>query len=197
MARKSVADRRQEIIDATLAAIGRDGLPAVRTQQLASTLGISTSLIFYHFGTLEHLIAAAFQHAAEHDLRRLASARARRGTALQRLRRVLALYGPTGPAEGWRLWIEGWAASLRNPGLRQVTEQLDLRWRTAVTELVAEGVAVGEFRCADPRAAAWRITALLDGLAVQLVARDATLRKEEVTAWVEDAVTRELGLQGV
>jgi AcrR family transcriptional regulator len=197
MPRKPAPDRRQQIVGATLAAIREQGLPAVRTANVAATLGVSTSLIFYHFGTLENLIGEAFQYAAEQDLERLEKARGQEGTALRRLRAVLELYAPTGEAEGWTLWIEGWAASVRDPALRELTQRLDLRWREAVTELIAEGVAAGEFRCPDPRAAAWRTTALLDGLAVQLVARRDTLSRAEVTAWVDDVVARELGIDPV
>jgi AcrR family transcriptional regulator len=194
MVRKSLPSRRQEIIDTTLDVIRRQGLPAVRTANLASALGVSTALIFYHFGTLEKLVAAAFEDAAGRDLERLDQARTGGGTALERLREVLRHYGPTGDAEGWKLWIEGWAAALRDPVLRDLTQRLDLRWREAVAELITEGVAAGEFRCAEPRAAAWRITALLDGLAVQLVVRRGTLTPEQVTAWVGEAVARELDI---
>jgi AcrR family transcriptional regulator len=194
MARKSVARRREEIISTTLDVIQRQGLPAVRTANLASALGVSTALIFYHFSTLENLIATAFDHAAERDLERLAEARSGPGTALARLGEVLRMYGPTGDASGWTLWIEGWAASLRDPVLRELSQRLDLRWREAVTDLIAEGVAAGEFRCPDPRGAAWRITALLDGLAVQLVVRHGTLSEDEMAAWVRQAVARELDI---
>jgi len=195
MARKSVPGRREEIISTALDVIQRQGLPAVRSANVASALGVSTALIFYHFGTLENLIATAFDRAAERDLQRLAEARGGDGTALARLDAVLRMYGPTGDASGWTLWIEGWAAALRDPVLRDLGQRLDLRWREAVTELIAEGVAAGEFRCADPRGAAWRITALLDGLAVQLVVRQGTVSGDEVATWISQTVARELDLR--
>jgi AcrR family transcriptional regulator len=194
MARKPVPSRRQEIIDTTLEVIRQQGLPAARTANLAAALDISSALIFYHFGTLEKLVAEAFEYAAGLDLERLDEVRRADGTVTDRLRAVLRLYGPTGDAEGWKLWIEGWAAALHDPAIRELTQQFDLRWREAVADLIAEGVAAGEFQSADPSGAAWRVTALLDGLAVQLVVRRDTVTQEQVTAWVEQALAHELGI---
>jgi hypothetical protein len=103
-------------------------------------------------------------------------------------------YAPTGQAKGWRLWIEGWAAALREPALREVTQGLDRQWKAAITEVVAEGVAAGEFRCPDPAATALRLTALLDGLAVQMTAYEDTVPRARAQAWVDEALARELGL---
>lgn len=60
------------------------------------------------------------------------------------------------------------SAALREPALREATRGLDHRWKTAPTEVIAEGVAAGESTCPDPPATAPRLAALLDGLAVQL-----------------------------
>ncbi len=192
MARKTVAVRREEIVLAALAKIEERGFAGVRAADVAKALDISTALIFYHFGTLEKLVIDAFRQAAETDLAMLRTAMDEPGDVLARLRAVLKVYGPTGKASGWRLWIEAWASALHDDELRAVAQRLDLDWRDAVTALIAEGAERGEFTCPDPRAAAWRLTALLDGLAVQLVARDGTVTPSEYTDWVEQALANEL-----
>ena len=194
MARKGVAVRRDEIVLAALDQVRQRGIAGVRAADVAKALEISTSLVFYHFGTLENLIIEAFRHAAEADLGLLRETMACTGDVLVRLRTVLNWYGPTSKASGWELWIEAWAASLRDPQLRAVAQRLDLRWREAVVALIAEGVGAGEFTCPDPRAAAWRLTSLLDGLAVQMVTRDASVTAAECTEWLEQALGPELGL---
>ncbi len=107
--------------------------------------------MLYHFSTKENLVAAAFTHAAEDDLAQLRKLLGRRTTALRRLRAAVRWYAPTGQAKGWRLWIEGWAAALREPALREVTRDLDRQWKAALTEVIAEGVAAGEFRLPGSR----------------------------------------------
>ncbi|WP_437097202.1 TetR/AcrR family transcriptional regulator [Streptomyces sp. enrichment culture] len=170
------------------------GVAAVRVSDVASALGVSNALVLYHFSTKEKLVAAAFAYAAEGDLARLRKLLGRRTTAVHRLRSAVRWYAPTGRAKGWRLWIEGWAMALREPALREVTRDLDRRWKAAITEVIAQGVAAGEFRCPDPAASALRLTALLDGLAVQLTSYDGAVSRTRAREWADEALARELGL---
>ncbi|MFI6876981.1 TetR/AcrR family transcriptional regulator [Streptomyces sp. NPDC050400] len=193
--RLSVAERREELLRAAIEQIEARGVAAVRISDVASALGVSNALVLYHFSTKEKLVAAAFTYAAEDDLAHLRKLLGRRTTALKRLRAAVRWYAPTGQAKGWRLWIEGWAASLREPALREVTRDLDKRWKAALAEVVAEGVAAGEFSCPDPTAAALRLTALLDGLAVQMTTYDGAVSRARTQEWVDEALARELGLE--
>ncbi len=71
--------------------------------------------------------------------------------------------------------------------------ELDLRWKEALTTVIRDGAESGEFTVADPRAAAWRITALMDGLAVQSIVHRGLQNREQCATWVRDFVERELG----
>ncbi|WP_432195102.1 TetR/AcrR family transcriptional regulator [Streptomyces sp. bgisy027] len=193
--RLSVAERREELLSAAVEQIEVRGVAAVRIADVASVLGVSNALVLYHFDTKEKLVAAAFSHAAEGDLAHLRRLLGRRTTALRRLRAAVRWYAPTGQAKGWRLWIEGWAAALREPALQEVTRDLDRQWKGAITEVIAEGVAAGEFRCPDPGATALRLTALLDGLAVQLTSYPGAISRTRAQEWVDEALAQELGLE--
>ncbi|WP_328875141.1 TetR family transcriptional regulator [Streptomyces sp. NBC_00287] len=193
--RLSVAERREELLRAAIEQIEARGVAAVRIADVASALGVSNALVLYHFSTKEKLVAAAFAHAAEDDLAHLRKLLGRRTTALRRLRTAVRWYAPTGQAKGWRLWIEGWAAALREPALREVTQALDTEWKAAIAEVIAEGVAAGEFHCPDPQGAALRLTALLDGLAVQLTSYPGALSHARAQEWADEALARELGVQ--
>ncbi|MEU1656791.1 TetR family transcriptional regulator C-terminal domain-containing protein [Streptomyces griseofuscus] len=192
--RLSVAERQGELLRAAVEQIEARGVAAVRIADVAAALGVSNALVLYHFSTKEKLVAAAFAHAAEDDLARLRKLLGRRTTALRRLRAAVRWYAPTGQAKGWRLWIEGWAAALREPALREVTRDLDRRWKAALAEVIAEGVSDGEFSCPDPQAAALRLTALLDGLAVQLTSYPGSVPRARAQEWADQALARELGV---
>lgn len=193
--RLSVAERREELLRAAVEQISARGVAAVRIADVAAALGVSNALVLYHFSTKERLVAAAFTHAAEADLAHLRGLLARRTSALRRLRAAVRWYAPTGQAKGWRLWIEGWAAAPREPALREVTRELDRQWKTAIAEVIEEGAAAGEFCCPEPDAAALRLTALLDGLAVQLTSYTGTVSRARAQQWVDEALARELGLE--
>ncbi|MFG2966816.1 TetR/AcrR family transcriptional regulator [Streptomyces sp. NPDC048288] len=192
--RLSVAERREELLRAAIEQIEARGVAAVRIADVASALGVSNALVLYHFSTKEKLVAAAFAYAAEDDLAHLRKLLGRRTSALRRLRAAVRWYAPTGQAKGWRLWIEGWAVALREPALRDVGKGLDQQWKAALTEVIAEGVAAGEFRCPDPSATALRLTALLDGLAVQLTSYPGGVPRARAQQWVDEALARELAL---
>ncbi|WP_030346835.1 TetR/AcrR family transcriptional regulator [Streptomyces sp. NRRL S-1022] len=192
--RLSVAERREELLRAAIGQIEARGVAAVRIADVAAALGVSNALVLYHFSTKEKLVAAAFGYAAEDDLAHLRKVVGRRTTALRRLRAAVRWYAPTGQAKGWRLWIEGWAVALREPALREVTRELDKAWKAAIAEVIAEGVTAGEFACADPAGTALRLTALLDGLAVQLTSYPGAVARSRAQEWVDDALARELGL---
>lgn len=186
--------RRDEILRAAVRELERRGFAHTRVADIAAELGVSTALVFYHFDTKEALFAAAFADAAERDVRRLEEAVAAKGPATAKLKAILRLYAPVGSTSGWPLWIDAWAAALREPALRRVSRRLDVRWKDAVAGVISAGVDNGELTCPDPHAAAWRITAMLDGLAVQVTVHRGVVTRTELSTWVAELTERELGL---
>ena len=91
-----------------------------------------------------------------------------------RLERAIETYLPSLRRDpSWVLWIDVWGEALRDANLRRISEELDAAWVELIAEIIADGVAAGVFRCADPVASAWRLCALLDGLGLQVVLHQA------------------------
>lgn len=193
--KKQAADRREDILNATLDLIEEKGVNQVRGDDLAKTLGVSSGLIFYHFDNLQRLVTSAVEYATERQMEHLARRIEESGDdVVDRLHAVLREYGPTGTNFGWRLWIECWSGSLRDVELRKVVRSLDADWRGLITALVDEGVRIGVFVCPDPAGAASRLTALLDGLAVQHVAFDGAVTVAQIDDAISLTLSRELGV---
>lgn len=191
--RRSVEVRRGEILLATLEQVEARGLASTRVSDVADALGVSSALVFYHFGTKDDLVAQAFAQAVHQDLDELERQVARGRDPQDRLRRVLRAYGPTGRAVSWRLWIDGWALAQREPTIGQVLRTLDRRWCAALREVIETGVAEGVFTCPDPHATVVRVSALLDGLSVAvLVYRSIT--RTQLRRWIAETVATELGV---
>ncbi|MGB3697901.1 MAG: TetR/AcrR family transcriptional regulator [Gordonia sp. (in: high G+C Gram-positive bacteria)] len=192
---KDAAGRRDAILNATLEIIEESGIDKVRGADVAKRVGVSVGLIFYHFDNLGTLIASAVEYAANRDVKALDEVLAGADPDPEtRLRAVLREYGPTGSAFGWRLWVESWSASLRDDQLRKLVAALDSGWREAIVGIIEDGVARGAFTCADPAGTAWRLTAMLDGLAVQHVVFDGAISIAQIDDWVALTASRELGL---
>jgi AcrR family transcriptional regulator len=185
--------RREEILQAAVDEVQRNGFANTRVADVAATLGISNGLVFYHFHTKEELLAAAFESACEADLARLERTAARAANPVEAVRRVLSIYSPQGSAPGWTIWVDAWAESLRSEELRAASRKLDQRWKDVLAGAIRRGVADGSFSCADPDSAAWRLSALLDGLAVQVMVH-RNLTKRQMAQWIRGAAANELGV---
>jgi len=191
-ARRSVEVRREEILSTTVELLDKLGLGATRVADVAVAMDVSPALVFYHFGTKDELVAEAFAHAVERDLRRMDKAAAG-DDPVDSLRRVLRLYGPTGRATGWRIWIDAWAVAQRDQGIRKELKRLDHRWQDILRSVVDDGVRTGVFTCPDPTASVARISALVDGLSVAAVVHRSVTR-EQLRAWVAAQLAVELGV---
>jgi AcrR family transcriptional regulator len=193
VARRKVEVRREEILAAAEAEVTRRGFARTRVADVADALGVSTALVFYHFGTKEQLFAEALEHAVARDLARLDTVVAKASDPVDGVRRILALYSPQGNANGWTVWVDAWSESLREPEMREMSRRLDVRWKDVLADQIRQGVDQGLFVCADPEAAAWRLSALLDGLAVQVMVH-RNLTKKQLALWVRGAAAAELGI---
>jgi hypothetical protein len=61
-----------------------------------------------------------------------------------------------------------------------------------VRNIIHAGATSGVFDTDDADAAAWRLLSVLDGLALQVVAHDALITRNEVVTWTRIAAAREL-----
>jgi hypothetical protein len=76
------------------------------------------------------------------------------------------------PNAAWRLWLDFWAQAARNDAVAGVRRKSDERLRDTIAALVREGQAAGEFREIDAGSFALYLSALLDGLTVQIALDD-------------------------
>lgn len=185
--------RREEILEAAVEQLIARGIASVRVADVATSRGISTGLVHYHFATKDQLIAEAFAFEGNRDLAALELILASGVPPRERLSRGLELYGPTGDARGWRIWIDGWSESLRNEALRTVIHDLNGAWVRAIVALLDEGVADGSILVSDTRVTASRILALVDGMSVRAVLWPEEPSTTDLRGWVAEAIAAELG----
>ena len=193
MGRQKVEVRREEILAATVHEIESSGMASLRVADVASTLGVSSGLVFYHFDTKDALLVAALEFAVDRDLARLDKALAKGSTPTEQLARILKSYGPTGSAPGWTIWIDAFATALREPTIRRSLRLMDKRWCSALQSAIEAGVDTGDFTCVDPAAAVARIGALLDGLTIAVLVY-GTVTRAQLKTWVREATANEIGV---
>jgi AcrR family transcriptional regulator len=193
--RATVAQRRNEILETTCQVVIDRGFAATRVSDVANRLGVSTGLIHYHFDSKELLLAEALRYAAEQDIARLESELEQAPTAVAKLDTMFAFDMPEAGEPSWTLWIDGWSEAVRNPTMRRISQDLDLAWNDRLRDIIQAGVAAGEFSCPDPDGAAWRLSALLDGLGVQFTVHEGVLSRAQLVRYMRAAAALELGLE--
>ena len=194
--RANHADRRRaELLEAARRVVLERGMSSTRVADIAKATNVSGGLIHYHFATKDELMAEMLRTTSEGEQRQLENIVAGPGTATDRLDRVIRQYVPrTRTDQSWILWIESWAAGLRAPALRAILKELETAWIGALERVIREGVASGEFTCADPAGAAERIDALLDGLVVRCTLHPEAVPRKRLLEHVRVAAAREVGL---
>jgi len=188
-------ERRSAILDAAAEVVVERGLAETRVTDIADRVGISHGLVHYYFPTKDALVTATMHHLAAADTQRLLAAVAASTNATEQLDRLLRAAVPSsGSRDGWVLWVDAWSAGLRNEAVRQVHEDLDNSWSSTLKQVIDDGVGSGEFSCADPAAAASRLTALIDGLCLRLVLRHRGVTRAGVLTQLRDAAALELSI---
>lgn len=194
MARMTPSDRRQAIVDATLAVALRKGLASTTVRDVAAEMGTSSGLIHHYFNSMDEVLAAAFEKAAGQDLATTVEAMAGYQDPLERLAAFFRSYVRSDQDWAFQLWLDAWAEAARRPALRQSSVRLNVAWQQLLVETIKVGMKEGSMTSDDPEATAWRIISLLDGLSLQVVAHRATLDRSTVTAWVVGSTEAELSL---
>jgi AcrR family transcriptional regulator len=193
--RKDVDERRAQILEATQEVALERGLAHLRVADVAAHLGISSGLVHYHFSSKDELLVEMLRQMAATDVARLRETMAASGDPVDRLDRVLREYLPTaGRDESWALWIDWWDEALRSEALATISSEFDTAWVAILEELIEAGVEDGAYDCKDPHGAAWRLSALLDGLAIQVVLPRRTLSRRQMLDHARVGAAREVGL---
>ena len=164
--RKPPEERRAEILSTASALASAEGLESLTLRRVADELGVYPGLVSHYFQTVDELVVAAFRHAVSTESAECYAAAADGLTPLDRLRTLLAsLIGHERDGVSL-LWLDAWSAFRHRAGLAaEVNRQMAVD-KQQLGDLIADGVAEGQFHTADPTASAARIYAVVDGLAV-------------------------------
>ena len=195
---KLTQKRRTQMLEAAMEVIADRGLCDTRLADVSDRAGLSPALVVYYFGSKEKLLTEALAYAE--DLFYIEAFRELTGIegASERMVRLIELACP--PVERretdeyWALWVELWSRALRNGEAARKREALDRRWRNTIAEVVREGQRSGEFGPYDPERFATYLSALMDGLALQMLLKDSAVDSAMVNGMCLHAAARELGL---
>ncbi|GAB3497003.1 TetR family transcriptional regulator C-terminal domain-containing protein [Nocardiopsis coralliicola] len=187
--------RRRQIIDAAWQLIAERGYHAVRTSDVAEACGISGATIHYHFPTLRDLLDETLRSSVKQAFDRQVAALHGLTDARERLHRLIALQLPSPGhlTREWSIWLQVWTESALHPELRGLHAASYQRWHDTIAGTLADGAASGAFRSdLDPESMTVRLTALIDGLGIQVLTgrpgRSAERMRAELSVFVADEI---------
>jgi hypothetical protein len=95
----------------------------------------------------------------------------------------------------WLLWLEVWAMAPHDRGLLQNQDLQEGRFRELIAVAIGDGQAAGEFSGdVDAEEAAVRLSALIDGLAIQVATGADGMDRRKMTRLVTADAASLLGL---
>jgi AcrR family transcriptional regulator len=185
--------RRPQILEAASRVIAERGIAATRIADIAERAGTSGPAILYWFGSKDELLAEALTFAEEAFYERLRARLERLEHPRDRLRLLIEA---SADDYDWTLWMELWTRALRDEASADARLRLDQRWRKAIADEVREGQARSEFAAdADPEEVATVLSALLDGLAVQVTLGDRSVPPARMRELTLEIAERLLGTE--
>jgi AcrR family transcriptional regulator len=174
--------RREQMLRAALDVIADRGYADTRIADVAERTGISPALVIYYFKTKDQLLADAIRFAEDgwyaEGQRRMSAL----PTAAARIEEIVAMTclpeADTESHDSWLLWLDFWALAARSPQVADLRRNADERWRDLIVSLVHSGQEAGEFRAVNADDFAVLMSALLDGLAIQIALTDPVVGPE-------------------
>ncbi|MFD7921101.1 TetR/AcrR family transcriptional regulator [Streptomyces sp. NPDC059740] len=164
--------RPLQIVRETVRLIAEQGFGAVRVTDIATACGTSTATIHYHFPGRDELLEAAVRWCMDEDTAQRAAAPDEAADAREELMRLIALQTPRTEQQRrqWLVWLDLWGQAARSTAVGRLHEHYYRQWRATVADVIRRGAEHGVFPRVDPEFTALRLTALIDGLATQVLA---------------------------
>jgi AcrR family transcriptional regulator len=169
--------RRPQILQAAIETMYARGFAETRISDIAERAGTSSATVLYYFESKDVLLEEALGDSDERFYAALKEEMAALDSPSARL--VHLIESCTAPAQAlddWTLWIEMGLQARHRPHMRPTYEGLERRLRALIADVVREGQCAGEFGPADADDVATALSAMLDGLGVQV-----TLEHPDVT----------------
>jgi AcrR family transcriptional regulator len=181
MARPRITEeRRRQILEAAAAVMAERGVCEARISDVAARIGTSPALILYYFPSKDALLAEALSYRDQRFFEGVAQGVEDDARASSRLRQLIEASCPPNESvertdSEWLLWLDVWTRSRHDPQLSAERARLDEMFRSTIVEIVRDGIKSGEFEKVDANRFAITLSALIDGLAIQVLLQDPSV----------------------
>ncbi|HEY3466386.1 MAG TPA: TetR/AcrR family transcriptional regulator [Amycolatopsis sp.] len=188
------SEPRRRILETAWALIAERGYHKVRIADIAEACGTSTAAIHYHFPSKTEVLNEALRRNVKLAFDRQVAELHSISDAHERLLRLVELQLPTDGVlrAEWSVWLQVWNEVALDPAFRDLyTDSID-RWYRTIAMTIRTGREQGVFRVTDPDAATTRLTALIDGLGIQVLTGRPGSSAESMRDHLRDFIERSI-----
>lgn len=181
--RESADTRREALIAACAGVLAKHGAQGTSVRVICSEAGVSPGLLRHYFDGIEALIADTYRTTGARVAEALlASVHAETAPRARLLAFVTASFrAPIADPELLATWLAFWSLSRTNPAIGAIHDEIYADNRRDMERLISACPGAP----ADPRLAAIALTALVDGLWLELSLGNAPFTPEEAEALAE------------
>lgn len=179
------------MIAAAVELIAEQGLANLRVSDVAKRAGMTVGHVTYYFPSKNVLLIRAIRQSELEFHQDVERRLARRADPWSRLRSLVEAASANGPNDpGWVLWFEVWSMAVNDPEVRAVQRELAAWWTSTLADAIRYGVEEGAFHPDDEGHAVAVLSALTNGVSVQLSLGDESLTAKRAVQLVMETAAR-------
>jgi TetR/AcrR family transcriptional regulator, transcriptional repressor of bet genes len=190
--RATPAVRREALVEATLSCLKQHGHEGVSVRRISAAAGVSIGLINHHFPSKSGLVAVTYETLALSLQESIKSEAEKHKHAAPRERLSGFFRASFAPEiidpQLFNVWLVFWSMVAHSPEISAVHDRTYGKYRSILESMLRQLADSGEAPPFKLRQAAIALSALLDGLWVELSLSPATFKPREAIALCEDWV---------
>jgi TetR/AcrR family transcriptional repressor of bet genes len=175
------AERREQLIAATIRCVAKHGLANTTISTVAKEAGLSQGIINLHFKTKERLLTETLRHLADEYRTACHGAAAAARTPVEGLKAMIEVDFRRDICDRSKLavWFAFWGERRFRPTYRRICAARDRSYDGMVRDLCAALIEQGGYDDVDPLLVADGLSALTDGLWLDLLVRPDTMSRQQ------------------
>ena len=173
--------RRQSLIDATAHCLARYGIGGTSVRTICAVAGVSAGLLRHYFAGIDELIAETYADVGDRLVANMIAAADKAGPDPREQLRAFVMASfkpPVADPDQLATWLAFWSLIKSDPRIRELHTENYASNRTPVERMVRE-ILGPEASHVDVRLTAVGVTALVDGLWLEICLDSSTFTPEE------------------
>ena len=178
----SKEERQQQLIQATIRSVARNGLSDTTMATVSSEAGLSQGIINLHFQSKDRLLVETLRYIA--DGYRVAWEKAVEGAGPSPAEQLAALVAvdfkqPVCDRNKLAVWFAFWGESKARPTYRKICAQRDIAYRNELVQLCEQLIEEGGYEGLNADSVAAGLSAMTSGLWLDLLTNPRSMSREQ------------------